>query len=109
MDERDDIDVEKLLDDVRERVRRRDRAARATFDGTAPIEERQAISDLAALHGIANLHAVPLPTDRKLLGRVVVGVKRVLLRLLFPVLHRQVEYNEANARLVWYLKEQVDR
>jgi hypothetical protein len=109
MDDSGDIDVERILEEVRERVRRRERAARATFDGTAPIEERQAVSDLAVLHGAANLHGVPLPTDRKLVGGIVVRVKRTLLRLLFPVLQRQVEYNEANARLVWYLKEHVDR
>jgi len=109
MDDRREIDVEQVLAEVRERVRRREGVARATFDRTLPIGERQAVADLAALQGDANLHAVRFPTDRKLLGWLAVGVKRLLMRLLFPVLQRQVEYNQANARLVWYLKEQVER
>jgi hypothetical protein len=107
MDDSDDIDVEQVLAAVRERVRRRGQTQ--SPDGTAPIEERQATADLAAILAAANLHGVPLPTDRKLVGGIVVRVKRVLLRLLFPVLQRQVEYNQATARLVWYLKEQVER
>ncbi len=103
-----DIDVERILAEVRARVRRRD-AGRTGLDRTVPIAERQAVGDLAALQAHANLQAVRFPTDRRLLGWLAVGVKRVLVRLLFPVLRRQVEYNEANARLVWYLKERLEQ
>src|SRR6266849_10048405 len=109
MDERREIDVEQLLAEVRERVRRRDGGVPASLDRTLPIGERQAVADLATLQGDANIHAVPFPTDRKLLGWLAVGIKRLLVRLLSPVLQRQVEYNRANARLAWYLKEQVER
>src|SRR5215831_12315918 len=94
MSDPDDVDVERVLAEVRERVRRR---AGGTVAGErqSSIAERQAVADLATLQSHVQLQAVHFPTDRKWLGGVVGRAKRALRRLLLPILQRQSEYNEA--------------
>jgi ubiquinone/menaquinone biosynthesis C-methylase UbiE len=67
----------------------------------------QVAVDLAALHGSYDIAQIHFTSHRKVLGRLVIVIKRGLRRLLTPILERQVAYNTTNARLVSYVCEQM--
>lgn len=63
--------------------------------------------DAGHLHRAGDLTAVAIASHRRLGGRVVVALKRVVRRLLFPLLDIQTGVNAANARVVTFLLQQL--
>ncbi len=79
----------------------------AVAPGAPPVEER-VDADLAGLHSAYDVSNVPLLSHRAWLGPGVVLVKRVLRRLLIPILSQQAAYNASNARVVTWLAGRVE-
>jgi hypothetical protein len=68
----------------------------------------QAISgDLGHLHAAHDLGVLPVVSNRRLVGPIVVRVKRALLRGLQPLTQSQSVWNGANARVVTFLVGQL--
>gem|GEM_PF-2870005 len=63
---------------------------------------------LARLEEAVDPLAVEFRTDRAI-GRLVIPLKRLLRRLLTPILARQAAYNAANASLLRTLAEDLER
>ena len=63
--------------------------------------------DAGHLHRAGDLTTVAIASHRRLGGRVVVALKRVVRRLLFPLLDVQSGVNAANARAVTFLLQQL--
>jgi len=63
--------------------------------------------DLSFLHAGSGIYHIPVRTHRKVLGSTVVFAKKLLRRLLTPVLEPQVAYNAVKTRVVQTLKNQV--
>jgi len=57
--------------------------------------------NLKQIQYLANLADVPIPqSHRKKVGRIIMLGRRVLWKLLTPVLRQQADYNKTNAALV---------
>jgi hypothetical protein len=63
--------------------------------------------DAGHLHRAHNLRDLPIESRRRLSGPMVSLVKRMLMRLLHPLLEVQTTWNAANARVVTLLLRQV--
>ncbi len=85
----DSLSVERVMGQIRERLRRADRR----------IPEQ--------LRSTSDIYHADFEPKRRLLGPLLVAVKKGLRRLLAPVLARQVTYNRLNATLVEHLEQRI--
>ena len=105
-----DIDVEQIVKQVRENIRQR----RSVEDGlppaprVSPFETGQPAIDFASLHSDSDIRHIPFTSHRPVFGSLAILVKRLLHRLLTPILERQVAYNRANARVTTHIKECIE-
>jgi O-antigen chain-terminating methyltransferase len=67
----------------------------------------QVAADLAALHAHWDVYNIPSTSHRGAAGLFIVFMKRVLRKLLTPILTRLVAYNAANTRIITHLREQT--
>jgi ribosomal protein L11 methylase PrmA len=72
-----------------------------------PVNGRVA-ADLASLQSGSDISQIHFTSHRTVFGPFVIWLKKMLRRLLTPILERQLAYNVANARLASYLCEQVE-
>ena len=110
MGEVQEIDVEQIMDRIRENIRRRRGAAGdspASENHLSPFDSGQAAADLAYLHSGCDVRNVSFVSHRGVIGPLVVAAKKALRKLLTPILDRQVAYNAASARVTTHLKEWV--
>ena len=63
--------------------------------------------DVGHLHRAHNLDALPIESHRRLSGKLMIRTKRMLRRMLFPVLETQSSWNGANARVVTFMLRQL--
>ena len=110
MNEVQEIDVERIMERIRENIRRR----RSTGDipaperGTSTFLHGQVAADFAYLHSGYDINNVSLVSHRRLLGSLVLATKKVIRKLLAPILDRQVAYNAASTRVATHLKDWVE-
>jgi len=71
------------------------------------IVTRQVAADLSILHSSHNIDQVHITSKRKILGWLVIFIKKGLRRLLSSILERQITYNMANTHVVSYICEQM--
>ena len=110
MNEVQEIDVEQIMERIRENIKRRRSA------GDIPAPERdiptflhgQAAADFAYLHSGYDINDVSLVSHRRMLGSLVLATKKIMRKLLAPVLERQVAYNAASTRVATHLKDWVE-
>jgi hypothetical protein len=104
-----EIDVQRLVDEVRERVRRRQSLAGRLAGPPLPSLplDGDVVHELTRLTHSWNVYEAPIDAGRPLTAPLVF-VKRALRRLLAPVLGRQVVFNTAAMRILSELTEQVD-
>ena len=110
MNEVQEIDVEQIMERIRENIKRRRSA------GDIPAPERdtstflhgQVAADLAYLHSGYDITNVPLVSHRRVLGSLVLATKKAIRKLLAPILERQVAYNAASTRVATHLKDGVE-
>ncbi|HXH11561.1 MAG TPA: methyltransferase domain-containing protein [Alphaproteobacteria bacterium] len=73
-----------------------------------PPFEGSVAADLASLQSSHDIYHLHFTSHRKILGWLVVSTKRVLQKLLTPVLERQLTYNAANLRIASSLWERSE-
>ncbi len=99
-----ELDLDALMAQLRENIRKRRKALGAA---EYPQDERKG-SDLATLHSHYDLARAPFSSHRRLLGGPIIALKKILRRLVVPILEPQVVYNGANTRLITWLTSQTD-
>jgi len=110
MGEVQEIDVEQIMDRIRENIRRRRGAAGdspTSENLLSPFDSGQAAADLAYLHSGHDIRNASFVSHRGAVGPLVVAAKKALRKLLTPILDRQVAHNAASARVTTHLKEWV--
>jgi SAM-dependent methyltransferase len=102
------VDVTEIMREVREQAnRQRQKFALAT--AASPRRNSQVAADLSFLQSSQDILQVRFSSHRKVVGDIIVLVKRVLQQLLTPIFERQSAFNAVNARLVAFLCERVER
>ena len=106
-----DIDIEQVVKQLREHVRRRNdvKESFTTANRVYPFADGQAALDLARLHSGYDVQDVAFTSHRAVVGSVVTVLKRILRKLLTPILERQVAYNAANTRAIAHIKECLEK
>src|SRR6266542_2416761 len=110
MGEVQEIDVEQIMDRIRENIRRRRGAtgdSPASESHLSPFDSGQAAADLAYLHSGYEIRNISFVSHRRVVGPLIVAAKKALRKLLTPILERQVLYNAASTRVTTHLKEWV--
>jgi 2-polyprenyl-3-methyl-5-hydroxy-6-metoxy-1,4-benzoquinol methylase len=104
-----EIDVGQIMDQIRENIRKRRTAGENPVPEkrSSPFDDGHAAADFAHLHSGYDIRNVSFVSSRRVVGSVVVAVRKVLRRLLAPMLDRQVAYNAASTRVTTHLKEWV--
>jgi hypothetical protein len=98
MDDKQEFDVESIVQRIRDTLRHR-RVASAPYTAEPSPEAGQTTADLADLHSNHDIYRVHFTSHRKVLGWLIVPAKRLVLKLLTPSFERQVAYNAANMRI----------
>jgi len=106
MAEVQDIDVEQIMEQVRENIRRR-LPEPTLADPTEHSFNGQVTSALASLHSDHDIYSMRFTSHRRVFGPIIVAVKKTLRQLLTPILVRQASYNAANTRVVAHLVERL--
>jgi 2-polyprenyl-3-methyl-5-hydroxy-6-metoxy-1,4-benzoquinol methylase len=109
MGEGQEIDVEQIMAQIRENIRRRRTAGENPVpeSRSSPFDDGHAAADFAHLHSGYDIQNVSIVSNRRVVGSVIVAVTKALRRLLTPILDRQVTYNAASTRVTTHLKEWV--
>jgi hypothetical protein len=104
-----EINVQHLVDEVRERVRYRQSLAGQLSAAPLPSLplDGSLVEELKRLTYNWNVYEAPITTGRRLTAPLAM-VKRALRRLLAPVLGRQVAFNASTMRIVTELAERLD-
>jgi hypothetical protein len=107
MNEVQEIDVEQIMERIRENIRRRRSAGDipSPEHDTSPLFHGQVAADLDYLHSGYDINNMPLVSHRRILGSFVLFTKKVIRKLLAPILERQVTYNAASARVATHLRD----
>src|SRR5262245_22676898 len=93
-----EVDVERIMEQIREKVRKRQQGEPPS-DGASPPPPEPVLEELTALHRGYALYPLHFTSHRRGVGLMVVWAKKLLQKLLTPVLERQSAYNAANARV----------
>jgi len=105
MDDLQGIDVERIVQQIQEKVR--ERQANTLPTAIAHPSNGQLTADVAALHCHSNPFHIKFASHRKVLGRLVTLAKEGLRRLLTPILEQQLAYNTTNTRVISLIWEQL--
>ena len=103
-----EIDVEKIMEQIRENARKH-RQGFSPSDAASPLPTDQVAVDLTFLHRDYDIYSIHFTSHRRGLGRFVVLIKKLLQQLLTPILERQSAYNAANTRVTSYLWDQAEK
>ena len=106
MDDVQPIDVKELMEQIREKIRKRQQGL-SHSDPANALSDGPVAADLACLQSSYNISHIHFTSHRKGLGWLVVLAKQVLRKLLTPILERQLAYNAANTRIANHLCKQV--
>jgi len=104
MDSGPQIDVEGIVELFRETIWKRGKELSLEEIASTPPNGQGAV-DLASLHSCYDIYNIHFTSHRKILGWPIIFAKRLLRRLLTPILERQVIYNTANTHVVSALWE----
>jgi O-antigen chain-terminating methyltransferase len=96
--ETQEVDVQQVMERIREAIRRR----RSLADTPAPSTSDNGAGspDFGHLPSLGDLGTVSVTSHRRLVGPLIVAVKRLLLKLLTPLLEQQAAYNAAVIRAI---------
>jgi SAM-dependent methyltransferase len=99
MDQRTQIDVEEIVNGFREPIWKRGPEL-SLEELASTLSNGQGAVNLAFLQRCNDIYDIPLTSHRKILGWPIVSAKKLLRKLLTPILERQVTYNTANTQVV---------
>jgi SAM-dependent methyltransferase len=95
--ETQEVDVQQVMERIREAIRRR-RSVEATTEGLSASDNGSGALDIGHLQSVGDLSSVAVPSHRRVLGPIIVAIKKILLKLLTPLLEQQATYNAAATR-----------
>jgi O-antigen chain-terminating methyltransferase len=101
-----DIDVEQIMEWLREDVKRR-RQQHSLEHQTTRFPDDELAADFACLHTGYDVYNLQFTSHRRILGPLVTFVKKALRQLLTPILTQQVTYNAVNSRVATRLGQQL--
>ena len=110
MNDSRDFDLNHTMEQIRTKIHHQRRLAEAapTAASYEPASDPQLQYDLTQLDRSYDLSEVSLNPNRRVLGRSLLTLARMVGALLRPIFRRQSEYNAANTRVTAHLKTQVD-
>ncbi|MEG4862259.1 MULTISPECIES: hypothetical protein [unclassified Microcoleus] len=109
--ESEEIPTQQIIDKLRQTLEPRIGIA----DSLMFARENNAIArdeddeDIALLKTGFDIYNVPITSYQRRLGSAVIAVRKIVRKLLRPVLERQVIYNFANTRVVQTLSRQLQK
>jgi len=98
--------VQRIVDQIRAKLQSGRTEDGASGPGAGEIDSQLA-GDLSGLFNLSDAAQARYTSHRKIFGALVLAAKRIVRRLLVPVLARQTDYNATNARVVSRLQEHV--
>lgn len=108
--EYEEIPTQQIIDKLRQTLEPRIGIAQPPLSGrensTVLNEDDE---DIALLKTGFDIYNVPITSYQRRLGSVVIAVRKIVRKLLKPVLERQVIYNFANTRVVHTLSMQLQK
>ena len=107
MDEVQQINVEEITGQIREKIRTAQQGL-SHSDAASPLAGAPVNADLASLRSSYDIYHIHFTSHRKGVGRFVVLAKQVLRKLMTPILERQLAYNAANIHIISSLYKQVE-
>ena len=106
MEDVQEIDVEQIMEWLREDIKKR-RQQHSPENKTSRFPDEELAADFASLHATYDVYNLQFTSHRRILGPLVIFVKKMLRQLLTPILTHQVTYNAVNTRVATRLGEKL--
>lgn len=107
----EEIPTQQIIDKLRQTLEPRIGIAepsRSAIENSA-IARDEDDEDIALLKAGFDIYNIPITSYQRRLGSAVIAVRKIVRKLLRPVLERQVIYNFANTRVVQTLSIQLQK
>jgi hypothetical protein len=107
----EEIPTQQIIDKLRQTLEPRIGIAEPSLPGreNSAIARDEDDEDIALLKAGFDIYNIPITSYQRRLGSVVIAVRKIVRKLLRPVLERQVIYNFANTRVVQTLSIQLQK
>jgi len=107
----EEIPTQQIIDKLRQTLEPRIGIAETQINGKAnsSIALDEDDEDIALLKTGFDIYNVPITSYQRRFGAAVIAVRKIVRKLLKPVLERQVIYNFANTRVVQTLSCQLEK
>ena len=104
------IPTQQIIDKLRQTLEPRIGIAEVSLSERAnSAAQNEDDEDIALLKAGFDIYNIPITSYQRRLGSVVIAVRKIVRKLLKPVLDRQVIYNFANTRVVQTLSNQFQK
>ena len=108
--EYEEIPTQQIIDKLRQTLEPRIGIAQPLSGReNSTLAQNEDDEDIALLKTGFDIYNVPITSYQRRLGSVVIAVRKIVRKLLRPVLERQVIYNFANTRVVQTLSTQLQK
>ena len=106
-----EIPTQQIIDKLRQTLEPRIGIVEPILSGRekSAIALNEEDEDIALLKTGFDIYNIPITSYQRRLGSVVIAVRKIVRKLLKPVLERQVIYNFANTRVVQTLSNQFQK
>ena len=107
----EEIPTQQIIDKLRQTLEPQIGIAELSLSERAnsAIAQNEDDEDIALLKAGFDIYNIPITSYQRRLGSVVIAVRKIVRKLLKPVLDRQVIYNFANTRVVQTLSTQLQK
>jgi hypothetical protein len=107
----EEIPTKQIIDKLRQTLEPRIGIAEPSLRGreNSAIARDEDDEDIALLKAGFDIYNIPITSYQRRLGSAVIAVRKIVRKLLRPVLERQVIYNFANTRVVQTLSIQLQK
>ena len=107
----EEIPTQQIIDKLRQTLEPRIGIADPSLLGreNSAIARDEDDEDIALLKAGFDIYNIPITSYQRRLGSAVIAVRKIVRKLLRPVLERQVIYNFANTRVVQTLSIQLQK
>jgi hypothetical protein len=107
----EEIPTQQIIDKLRQTLQPRIGIAELPLSERAnsAIAQNEDDEDIALLKAGFDIYNIPITSYQRRLGSAVIAVRKIVRKLLKPVLDRQVIYNFANTRVVQTLSTQLQK
>ena len=107
----EEIPTQQIIEKLRQTLEPRMGIAEQSLPGreNSAIARDEDDEDIALLKAGFDIYNIPITSYQRRLGSAVIAVRKIVRKLLRPVLERQVIYNFANTRVVQTLSIQLQK